>query len=387
MEAAVSPLPDDVTALKALLAVATRRANEAEARLANAQARESATEAVIAHLKLQIAKLKREQYRCWLDGWFSSGEHELLAVVCRSQSVDPEPWLESLLSRWGGDMTMAPGAELGSGAAPEYLRPDQLVFEPTIDIGASTPLKPTLINAAVPPPATPSGGAGSQQGSRNADIALLKPRFHTGLGRWYCDIELRQVPTFRALLQLSLARYQPRAIPGCELSTPVLISAFLLHQPWTFSAVRKGRRIEVTATGPAYRERAPMTRGLDGVGAVAGGDLPRVVDQAAEPRISVELERITDDAPLPVVDRDGRLVVATNVGIAAETRGTGLQDGWKRWTIPLDVPEGPIEGQRMAVRISLATAHANSKAVRGSPDLSDGPLVYLPEPLVVQIAV
>lgn len=62
MEAAVSPLPDDVAALKALLVMATRRANEAEARLANAQARESATEAVIAHLKLQIAKLKREQY-------------------------------------------------------------------------------------------------------------------------------------------------------------------------------------------------------------------------------------------------------------------------------------------------------------------------------------
>lgn len=62
MEAAVSPLPDDVAALKALLTMATQRANDAEARLANAQARESATEAVIAHLKLQIAKLKREQY-------------------------------------------------------------------------------------------------------------------------------------------------------------------------------------------------------------------------------------------------------------------------------------------------------------------------------------
>lgn len=62
MEAAISPHPDDVTALKALLAAATRRADDAEARLADAQARESATEAVIAHLKLQIAKLKREQY-------------------------------------------------------------------------------------------------------------------------------------------------------------------------------------------------------------------------------------------------------------------------------------------------------------------------------------
>ena len=62
MGAAVSHLPDDVEALKALLTAATRRADEAEARLANAHARESATEAVIAHLKLQIAKLKREQY-------------------------------------------------------------------------------------------------------------------------------------------------------------------------------------------------------------------------------------------------------------------------------------------------------------------------------------
>ena len=69
MEAAASPLPDDVAALKALLAAATRRADAAEqraatadARLANAQARQSATEALIAHLKLQIAKLRREQY-------------------------------------------------------------------------------------------------------------------------------------------------------------------------------------------------------------------------------------------------------------------------------------------------------------------------------------
>ena len=39
-----------------------QRANEAEAKLANAHARKSATEAVIAHLKLQIARLRREQY-------------------------------------------------------------------------------------------------------------------------------------------------------------------------------------------------------------------------------------------------------------------------------------------------------------------------------------
>ena len=62
MEAAISPLPDDIEALKALMATMARKADEAEAKLANALAHQSAIEALIAHLKLQIAKLKREQY-------------------------------------------------------------------------------------------------------------------------------------------------------------------------------------------------------------------------------------------------------------------------------------------------------------------------------------
>ncbi len=69
MVTAISALPNDVEALKALVAAsmevaekATRRADESDARLANALARESARDALIAHLKLQIAKLKREQY-------------------------------------------------------------------------------------------------------------------------------------------------------------------------------------------------------------------------------------------------------------------------------------------------------------------------------------
>ncbi len=69
METPGATLPNDVEALKALVLMrsgqaqaAIRRADEAEARLADARARESATEALIAHLKLQIARLRREQY-------------------------------------------------------------------------------------------------------------------------------------------------------------------------------------------------------------------------------------------------------------------------------------------------------------------------------------
>jgi len=69
MDTAVSPLPNDIEVLKALVHEANRMADEAarratraEAELANAQAKASATDALIAHYKLQIAKLRREQY-------------------------------------------------------------------------------------------------------------------------------------------------------------------------------------------------------------------------------------------------------------------------------------------------------------------------------------
>jgi transposase len=59
---AISALPTDYEGLLAFATAAAARADAAEARLANALARESARDALIAHLKLQIAKLKREQY-------------------------------------------------------------------------------------------------------------------------------------------------------------------------------------------------------------------------------------------------------------------------------------------------------------------------------------
>ena len=62
MNARLSDLPDDVAALKALVHSMTERALDAEAELASAHARESATEAMIAHLKLQIAKLRRDKF-------------------------------------------------------------------------------------------------------------------------------------------------------------------------------------------------------------------------------------------------------------------------------------------------------------------------------------
>ncbi|MEX6509248.1 IS66 family transposase [Jiella sp. M17.18] len=54
--------PDDIAALKVALAAAERRADLAEAEVANRRAKASHAEALIAHLTLEIEKLKRELY-------------------------------------------------------------------------------------------------------------------------------------------------------------------------------------------------------------------------------------------------------------------------------------------------------------------------------------
>lgn len=54
--------PDDIAALKAALAAAERRADRAEAEVANRKAKASHADALIAHLTLEIEKLKRELY-------------------------------------------------------------------------------------------------------------------------------------------------------------------------------------------------------------------------------------------------------------------------------------------------------------------------------------
>src|SRR4029077_18742097 len=55
-------LPDDIDALKAALLAANDRAAQVEAELAVAKAKSSDDQALIAHQRLQIAKLTRELY-------------------------------------------------------------------------------------------------------------------------------------------------------------------------------------------------------------------------------------------------------------------------------------------------------------------------------------
>ncbi|GFZ86162.1 hypothetical protein [Sphingobium fuliginis] len=316
-------------------------------------------------------------YRLWLgDDWFASGEGEQLAIVCRERAQRPPDWLLSQLSRWGGDMTMKPSQVLRpadtEGIDPSYLDPSQI-------------RNARIVDAVVPGPGGRPPGAPPEP--HDVKLALLTPQFHSGAGRWYCDIEFAQVAAFRVTLKLSVARYQPHALPGIQLSEPVAADAFVLHQPWTFTATRTANGIEVAAMGPAYVGRAPMTSELTGV---TGQDIEHSV---STPLIVAELERLDDagSRPMPVRGSQGRRIATNNLAPGVRTelgygndRHPGVTAGCTRWSMRLDLPPGPSE-DRLAVRVSLATAHANSLAAK--KEARDGALIYLPEPIVVSLPV
>src|ERR1700688_1017016 len=62
MEVDLSALPDDITTLKAVVIAACAKADAVAAELANEQARRADDAALIAHMKLQIEKLKRDKF-------------------------------------------------------------------------------------------------------------------------------------------------------------------------------------------------------------------------------------------------------------------------------------------------------------------------------------
>ncbi|MBA3041278.1 MAG: hypothetical protein KJ670_21850 [Alphaproteobacteria bacterium] len=315
-------------------------------------------------------------YRCWLDNrWFDSGPFEKLAVICRPLGTDTPAWLEPLLSKWGGDMTMRSGQPLGgTGKFAAFLAPEQFVLDDHHDVDfESGEVIPSILRNI--PLQSPTGTE-----SRNVDIALLEPKFDAGAGLWFCDIELKNAPAFKIDLDLSLARYQHHAIPGCHLSKPIAAGGFMLHQPWSFKATRSNDRVDITVIGPAYSERAPMTRGLKTL-------VPRDVSQrAGMPFLTAELERIVDGSPLPVRGVDGLPVVTTSRNATKiDSGGLGVPPGCTRWIMSLAIPHDPIHRDHLAVRVSLSSYHANSLAALG--ETRDGGLITLPEPMTAQLII
>ena len=344
-------------------------------------------------------------YRCWLDGdWFASGPGEKLAIVCRQPGGAALPdWADAQVSRWGGDGASVPGQKLWmqnglSEADATYLLADQ--------IGGVKPDQATMWKDERDPTVT-----------AQVALACLEPTFHTGYGRWYCDIELKPTGAYKAAVKLVLARYQKDALAGRTLSRTVPIDAVMVHQPWRFSAKRKGTTIEVTVTGPAYRGRAPMLDKMDGVSrgktfkalSVLMGDtraLP-MDDLAQTPLIVAELERLDQggSGTDAVVSAAVIVVASSSLGVQPQRVRENVESFanpvmMSRWTLTLAIPPEDAN-KRLAVRVGLSSAHANSQARHPrqagvgvgrdgagfQPSALDGEMVYLPEPIVVQLPI
>ncbi len=186
-------------------------------------------------------------FRIWLDRpWYSSGAGELLALVCWPQELfrargGSGGYLTDKARRaWGslwdeakfppGDRPSAALERLytGWGLDPIWDQPHaRLTYIPP---GAfANRLQPDVHARVAPsqllgPDEAPSDG-------NSVALALYRPDYDIKEGRWYADVRITPPDdAYFPFVRLGLARYQPNAIRGCELSE-IVTSEFVQLTP------------------------------------------------------------------------------------------------------------------------------------------------------------
>lgn len=294
----------------------------------------------------------RHTRRLWLgERWHVSGPEKLAIICVRREGIpdphgigkDVAPWL----SRWGTDMTMRAASRLDSPF-----------------LSSSAIAGATLMNDVIFPHPHPNPGAG---GDRTVDLAILEPEFDSGTGEWFCKLDIAVPGVFRPWVKLGVMRYQEHAIEGCEFSEPAVIEPFLLPQPWELKVERRAQHAIVTATGPAYRERAPSVEQLQD-----SAEAQRSVFGLSEnPIVQLELEDTGAEAGPAVIGDDDQLVRLSSAGTELSPTTPGLYS----WTARVPLPQ---PGRAYAVRAGIATVQANAAAQLEVSD--EGALLELPDP-------
>jgi hypothetical protein len=165
--------------------------------------------------------------RVYLDRpWFSSGSSEMLAVLLPEVSdIEGGSPLRDFVTQWGRDPAWA-------GPAVKTIAPQRTDFPRRIDQG------PIPFDFGDPdnPPDVPDGAAAGDgfrltqlvpQGAPATIQATAVPHavaYDPLRQLWYCDIVIRPGTAYFPFIRLALARYQPHAVRGCELSSVALAS-------------------------------------------------------------------------------------------------------------------------------------------------------------------
>jgi hypothetical protein len=241
-------------------------------------------------------------------GWYSSGFGELLAVLIGPDSRDTANIvaLGSYLTQWGADPTRS-----GPALASYALSADRF---------RRWTAKDTL---ALPLPS----------GTSTAAVTALgyAPQYDRQRGTWTVDIGIDAGGSPDAFVRLGLARYQPNALPGYELSVPISAWVAGLKPARTVRVVVTGRTAMVEVSGMATRQTRtqaadtpwsgnPMERAA---GLRAGTDVPLM---------TVRLMRgMPGRAPAPVADPLSGAPIERHVPGAPDGQAT-------RWCTTLPMP-------------------------------------------------
>lgn len=254
--------------------------------------------------KLQsVSESRKSGFRVILDRpWFSSGEGELLALVCwppalfaHRSSAENGGWrllrprhkdadldfkaVEPFITRWGGD-------PIRLGPAVSDLPPAQ-IFSGHVATGSG------LLLAEFD--GEGSDIEGSQAG-RRVSVAGYSVLYSDETRTWYADIDVDMpeiAPSF-PFFRLALARYQPHSLPGLELSPVIIANILQLPSARTASIVFHAtdeRVLTAAVRGSGYRraDSDSFTDKQDAKGAPyrEGGALPT----ARAIRVEIRLEK------------------------------------------------------------------------------------------------
>jgi hypothetical protein len=221
--------------------------------------------------------------------WYVSGEDELVAVILAPAETPPS-------ADPGYDPATAPSSYFDPLPASSVTREDAAFMNGTFDDPAVSPVSeivtrwgrdPTTTaitdtNAlwTLVPPQAFRGHVGRRAklplpwhekpsqpppALSNVSVVLYRPSFDQHTGSWYVDIAMEAMSVAGSaphmpFVRLALARFQPHALKGLELSEPVILNPIQLRARRTMTAEIEGQSVEVSVQGNAYQHRAPFAR-------------------------------------------------------------------------------------------------------------------------------
>jgi len=210
---------------------------------------------------------KGGQFRIWLERpWFSSGEGELLALICWPENLfvaqttgevrDSSRNLVSHLYARTAELREWAGFHPASKDQPGFGHP---LFKLSTAWGGDPLWNEDANLNAIPPHAflnrlkdrdvrsRLSQFRGTPYEGMLVSLALYEPAFDEAEGRWFVDVHLDPGTAYFPFVRLGLSRYQPNACDGMHVSE-IVATEFIQLLPSRVATVtsrRAGKKVEV----------------------------------------------------------------------------------------------------------------------------------------------